>query len=711
MPRLPILLSIALSVLLGSPLHAALIRGKVTTSAGQPLEQARVEAVEQGVQTFTDPRGVFALEGVEAPLLLLVTHPRFENGVVELEVLPGEPIELRLQPKQQIFEEIVVSASRGGDSFSPVSMDSTVIVPTEEAAAPSTLTDALIEVPGVSENGQGGLFQVFSVRGVSRNRVMPLISGMRVITERRAGAAVSFLDPQLMGEVDVVRGPVSTWYGSGALGGVVQVFPRSYEGLSAAAGYASQGDENYQVGSWGDDSWSVGLARRSAGRGETPDGSELFNAYDQYSGTLSRTWVSGDKSYEVLAVGSAGRDIEKPNTDVPDRLTVYPEENHLFLKLGISSEKRWRLAAYIHPNDLLTDALRVGRSRNEVDNSAFDYGFNWQRESPLTPRIEARYGFEYFGRRDVTAIEKDTDLQGNEAPTVLRTLDGAEEDELATYGALHFRLGAVTVESGGRFTWQRQQNGDLPEADDSAATGFVGLSMPVTKNLELAANFGTGLRFPSLSERFFSGTTGRGGVIGNPDLEPERSLSADVGFSFYGKKLFVSSYLFRNEIDDYIERVDVGPDLRSFVNLTSGTLEGWELEGFYQATPQWRLSLGGAVLDGEADDGTSLADVPPVQVRLGARFKQGDWKADARYIYRWEKDDPGSGENAIPEANLVSASVAYDLNEQWSLSLAGKNLLDEEYFPSADDKASFAPGRSVGLGLVWRGSASRDTDS
>jgi len=691
------LLSMASSVAAGT------LTGRVSTSSGKALEQARVEAVEQGAQAFTDRRGAFTLEGVEAPLLLLITHPRFEDGVVSLETLPVRPLDIRLQPKQEIFEEIVVSASLGGDSFSPVSMDSTVIVPTEEAPAPSTLTEALIEVPGVSENGQGGRFQVFSVRGVSKNRVLPLISGMRVVTERRAGAAVSFLDPMLMGEVDVVRGPVSTWYGSGALGGVVQIFPRTFTGVSAAVGYASQGNENYQMGAWGGQGWSLGLVRRSAGRGEDGAGNELFDAYDQVSATLGKTWVAGGKTFEILALGAFGRDIEKPNTQVPERTTVYPEENHLFLKFAITSENGWRLAAYVHPNDLSTDALRVGRSLNQVDNSAFDYGFNWQKESSLARRIEARYGLEYFGRRDVTATEVDTDLRAGGPPTVLETLDGAEEDELAAYGALHFRLGAATLETGGRFTWQRQENVGFAEANDTAWTGFVGLSVPVAKNLELAANVGTGLRFPSLSERFFSGTTGRGGVIGNPDLNPERSLSTDLGFSYYGKTVFVSSYIFRNEIDDYIERIDIEPGLRTFVNLTSGTIEGFEIEGFYQPNPEWRISLGGAVMDGEAADGSNLADVPPAQIRLGLRFTQGPWKVDARYLHRFEKDDPGSGELAIPEANLISASLSYRLAPGWSLSLSGKNLLDEEYFPSADDVASLAPGRSIGLGLSWEG--------
>ena len=72
--------------------------------------------------------------------------------------------------KQEVYEEIVISADRGGGGFSPVSVAASVIDPVDSPTLPSTLTALIVEVPGVSENGQGGLFQVYSVRGVSRQR-------------------------------------------------------------------------------------------------------------------------------------------------------------------------------------------------------------------------------------------------------------------------------------------------------------------------------------------------------------------------------------------------------------------------------------------------------------------------------------------------------------------------------------------------------------
>ena len=77
----------------------------------------------------------------------------------------------------------------GEASSAPLGARSTVLDPDASMGTPSALTDLVTAVPGVSENGQAGLFQVFSIRGVSRQRVRSLVSGMRITSERRAGAS------------------------------------------------------------------------------------------------------------------------------------------------------------------------------------------------------------------------------------------------------------------------------------------------------------------------------------------------------------------------------------------------------------------------------------------------------------------------------------------------------------------------------------------
>jgi outer membrane receptor protein involved in Fe transport len=694
---------------------------RAAAAAGpRPVEGARVEVYEPAgsdvgpplATVFTNSGGRFSAPEVTPPVLLVVRHPRFDDAVLPV---PGPgPVEIDLVAKRTIYEDIVVSETTGGDAFAPAPIASTVVDPLDVVAPPSTLLDVVDEVPGVAENGQGGLFQVFSIRGISRQRVLTLISGMQVTSERRAGVSTSFVDPLLLGSVDVLRGPASSYYGSGALGGVVQVFPEAYDTLSVRAGYEAPSDEVYQRTGWGSggrNGLSAALAARRANDGETPDGERIHSGFEQVSATLRKRWGSDTRAWELLALPSEGRDIAKANTDFPERTTDYPDESHLLVKASADWGARWSAFVYGHPQDLETRTERTDTGQvDRVLNDAFDFGGDLRRQITLTPTLGGRLGLDYFGRRSVDAVE--TEARPGSPTTRAQTLDGGEQDEASAYGSLRRTFGRATVEAGGRYTHLRQQNdGDGSRSgggvDDDAWTGFAGAVVALPGNFELSANVGTGLRFPNLSERFFTGTTGRGEILANRDLDPESSRNTDLRLAWFGRRLFVEADVFRNEIDDYIERVEITDDILTFVNLTTGTLTGFEFEGSYQATPSGRLSWGGHTIDGEDDTGTPLADVPAdrlfVSWRQGpARPDDAPWSWALRLEQRADKDDPGSGEVPIPAATLLSATVSYQLTEELALSLSGGNLLDETYRTSADDKVPFAEGRSLALGVAWR---------
>jgi len=675
------------------------VAGVVASAKGVAIESARIDVVGAGGTVFSDVAGRFVLTDVEPPAQLVVSHPRFHAQTIEL--APGEAtVEVVLVAKQEIFEEIVVSANRGESGYAPVSVAASVINPEKTPTPPSTVAEMVVGVPGVSENGQGGLFQVYSIRGVSRHRVLTLLEGARIVTDRRAGVSASFIDPRLLGSVDVLRGPSSTYYGSGALGGVVQLFPRRFETLTLRAGYESQGDESHQVIGWGREGWSLGLASRHAGAAEDPNGEAIPSDFSQFSGTLRSSWDSDGRAWDVLLVGSAGRDIEKASTDFPDRVTVYPEENHLLMRIGLTSKAGWSLFAWAHPNDLETDVLIVGERRSRVVNRSTDLGASWQQRFALEGSSSLAFGAEYFGRRGVNAQESIRDLDSG-SMTTFETLDGASENQLGAYGSMEWRMKKVSAVAGLRATRQSQSNAGFPGLDDSALAGFIGMVVPLGQGLEVAANVGTGLRFPSLSERFFSGTTGRGGVIGNPDLDPERSLSYDLGLRWYGEHLFFTASVFRNEIDDYIERVEIEPDLMGFVNLLSGSIEGVELLASYALTPALHLEFGGHFIDGEAASGDPLADIPADRVHVGFSGQGSRWGGRLRWERRAEKTKIGSGEKPTREADLLAGSVSFGVNETLSLTLSGDNLLDEAYFNSADLKVPLSAGRSIGVGLSW----------
>ncbi|MGH6691850.1 MAG: TonB-dependent receptor, partial [Gammaproteobacteria bacterium] len=87
------------------------------------------------------------------------------------------------------------------------------------------MSEALRRLPGVTIRGRGGP-AVPVLRGLAGGRTLVLLDDIRVVTERRAGPSATFLDPIVLGSIEVARGPGSVAYGSDAFGGVVHARTR-----------------------------------------------------------------------------------------------------------------------------------------------------------------------------------------------------------------------------------------------------------------------------------------------------------------------------------------------------------------------------------------------------------------------------------------------------------------------------------------------------
>jgi outer membrane receptor protein involved in Fe transport len=605
---------------------------------------------------------------------------------------PGEPT---------VLEHLdVVAAAAADHGPNPISAAATSISPRATVAPAATISELLGGVPAVAENGQAGLFQTVSIRGVGRQRVLTLVAGVPMHSERRAGVSASFLDPLLMESVDVVRGPLSTSFGSGALGGVLQVSPRSFAGIELATGWSDFGNETHQQIGVGLGAWSLGIVRRAANDAMASDGSEQNTGFSQHSAALQRHWRIGDRRLHLLVAPSVGRDLGRPTREYPAlRVVGHPKEEHLIVRLALDHAD-WRVTTFAHPNRLQTETERPEQSLTEVDGRAFDLGMSGQRNWRLGPTASVRGGIDWLARRSVSSVQTEKDLSTG-IETRRRPLDGARQDEIAAHGSVTWSPGRSTLQAGGRSTWHWQESAPFGPRNEHAWSGFVGLVHPLGRGVEATANLGSGLRFPSLSERFFSGATARGGVLGNPSLSPERSLGADLGVRWFGGRTFATVSVFHQEIDGFIERIDLAPGLRSFANLHTGTIRGIELEGRHRLTGDWSLAWSGARVTGRTEERRPLSDVPGDRGQLLLEYRGARLGVRCSWQHRTAMRKPGPGEQAIGSADLLAASVSWQLPGDLELRIHGRNLLDEVYMSAADELAAAAPGRTLGVSMTW----------
>src|SRR5437879_6971848 len=126
----------------------------------------------------------------------------------------------------QSLDTITVAASkteeRAIDALAPVS---SVSMEQIQGLQPNRLSDIFYNVPGVSFQERGDdPSTVINIRGLQDfGRVAAVVDGARQNYQRTGHNANGsfFLEPELVGGVDVVRGPTANIYGSGAIGGVV----------------------------------------------------------------------------------------------------------------------------------------------------------------------------------------------------------------------------------------------------------------------------------------------------------------------------------------------------------------------------------------------------------------------------------------------------------------------------------------------------------
>lgn len=592
------------------------------------------------------------------------------------------------------LKKVTIIAGATPGHFTDLNAATSFVSPNQQTIEPANILDLLTQVPGVAENGQAGLFQVYSIRGLSRHRVLTYISDIPLKAERRAGVATSFVHPLLFDYAEVSRGPASTLYQSGSLGGVVKLFPASFNNSFLSVDYQTQGNRNNQIYGTGGDDWSVAVARQFSNKTENSVGNELNSGYEQYSGSYIKQSRVAGVDYEWMLMMSDGNDIGRSSTQYPDRLVTVPNEEHLLSQFSAKGED-WRAAVYLHPNKLNTLTVRPGQRENDVTNESKDYGFHVENSWELQ-EIEGLWGVDGFMRSDINAYETELSLIDNSL-TSTQSLNGATERELAVFATLNSYWGDTKWQFGTRLLNNRQTNPGFVATEDDAITGFVGISTPLNPNWIFTANLGTGIRFATVSERYFVGTTGRGEVIGNPDLETERSVSLDFGVRYSdADKQFVFN-IYRQKVSDYIERIEVSPGILTYNNLANGLIYGAEFDANFELSKQWELGLGGMWVNGEDDEDATLSDIPANRIQTRARYVVDDWSIDGALQYRFSKDEVGSGERATPAAWIAELAFNKNLGDGLNMSLFVDNLLDEQYYSSSDDIAPLAEGRSFGV--------------
>ncbi|ANB24499.1 hypothetical protein A6F57_04315 [Alteromonas stellipolaris] len=621
------------------------------------------------------------------------------------------------------------------------------------------INDILLQSPSVNLNGQGGQIQNINIRGFSRWRIQSLLDGVPIVSDRRAGASVGFVPPSFIQSVAVIPGAASTYLGSGAIGGAVDLLlPYNTESNLQIGWSSNQQAQDYSYADYAANTdWN--LSYRKGNNGNDAQGNTLFDKFEQSALFIRHRPVSGVLK-EAWTLYSDNSDIGKSSSDFPeDRVTTYPENTHWLGKMTFAFSNIFSSDLFSddmaspdtsstdlvsnlwwHQSTLDTHILRPEDRINESESEALDFGLdvgsnarinNWQVNWQV--QLMGREGV-IIDEREFTLVSSASELTVDESlinqPVLdessnltdsfftselayeLRTLD-ASETTVAGIADASRTFGATSLAFGGRLDWQQQSN-NADDVTNTNVSGFIGASHTLSPQWSASVYLSSAFRNPSLTERYFSGETPRGTVLGDDNLETEQATNVQASLSYNSIDLTGSVEVFHQKINHYIERTTVSENVQVYSNLDSATIRGISYQLDWQqsqavnkaqnkATEQgyWFAQLNGAWIDGEDTLGSAISDIPPNSQRLTLGYELEDVRLFSTLVHRASKRDIGDGEKELDNVTTIDIGAAWQFNQRMSVQASWRNLTNQQYYVSADDKAAFAQGESVQLALTF----------
>ncbi|GHA95073.1 TonB-dependent receptor [Algimonas arctica] len=589
-----------------------------------------------------------------------------------------------------LFESDVVIASAtriGVLDRNDVTVPASILTEADIAArGQQYVSDLLRALPGiaVSQSGSGGGLTQIRVRGAEANQVLILIDGIEVANPSTGEFDLSGLRAQDIIKIEVLRGEQSALYGSDAIGGVISIITRagetapqwraSFEGGSRGTG---QGQVNAVI--------PVGAAALSVnGTLFTTEGYDVSGLGGEKDGSNSR----------ALNIGLNAVDIG------PVRFDVKYEYSQLDTQFDSDSPFDGRLD---DTNDETERTRRAVRLDARFATGAINHKISGSFNKTDTDTVGG-FSTRSIGERTNVSWVAGIDT-GVHALTVLGELeretytiepnaieaDAKPENDMAAIAAdYRFTQGEVVLSASARH--------DINDLFNDATTWRLGAGYGFSWDGRVRASVGTGVKNPSLIELF--GFYPGSNFTGNPDLKPETSIGASIGYEQTIGNFHGSVDVFYSELEDEIVTQFLPPTYAQTVsNLdTRSTRQGVELEASYTIG---NIAINGAAtfLQSEQND---IEEIRRPDVTASASVS---WNATDALQLSAQVDHTGSqldtdfatfSDVTLDAFTLVGARAQYAINDHVSVSLRGENLLDEDY----QEIVGFAsPGRGAYAGL------------
>ncbi len=571
-----------------------------------------------------------------------------------------------------------------------------------ERRAPPTLLEALRGLPGftLSPRQVGGR-KTFSLRGLEGKHVLVLIDGRRVSASDdvvgHSDYQYGWLPMDSVERIEVIRGPMSTLYGSEALGGVVNIITRRPHGawggelrLRSQQLLEGEGGDGYRTGV----SASGGLGERAGLRLEAERG-RLDPAirpedprYAEQEGTQPRSagaqlHVDLGESQRLDAGWRGGQE---------DRW--YPDVS----RAGVAFENRYRLdRAQAHAGwrgefDAFTGQLRAYRSRIDIRNFRSN-GVAATRPQYLRDSVVDGHAIFPLGAHRLTA--------GFELrEEFLRNAGLTRGEDNATQRAFFVQDEWTLTDRLGFTGGLRHDRHEFFGGELSPRAYFV---YEAGEAWVLKAGYGHAFKAPTLKQISpdYVGAEGPHTFLGNGDIRPESSDSLELAADWLQGPFNLRASLFETRVRDLItyrliERI--GPrSVYLYDNVDRARVRGLEAGGSAELGAGFRLEADLTLLrTRDRNSGGELRYRPRHALSAHLDWNRGPWSAR---IGAERTGTQLASATRLPTYTLWNASLSRELGDHAQVRLGLENLGNLRLAEESSEFGYVERGRSASLAL------------
>lgn len=579
-----------------------------------------------------------------------------------LGVVFASPVHAESLP-EYVGETIVVTPTRSSQKLAAPLQHASVISRTDiESSTAADLPTLLRQESGVEVAPAGGIGAqtAIRIRGSEADHVLVLIDGVRVNSATTGATAIDQILLDEIERIEIVRGNVSSVYGSEAIGGVVQIFTRRGAGEFKVSGKLGAGTDPTRKlglaigGALGDTRLHFGVARTQTGgfssvRSAFIPAPFTYTAADLDDDAYRNNTLNLALSHRIRAEHEIGLTAFRSYGDIEFDGVSQNHSDQTLTALGFYGENRWlpdwqsRVQFSQGSDDLRSDLDGVAVSRFRTRNRQLD----WSNLLNLRQGV-LRLGVEGLWQ------QLDTDVAYRDDS---RRVVGLTAGYTAALGAHDLQLNL--------------RHDDYSDTG-GATTGLVGYGYRLTPAVRVSASVSTAFRAPTFNELY-------GPYGSNPALEPERARSAEAGLTYSGAHGLARATAFMTRTRDLINFI---PPAWIATNVDQAENRGIELS--------WSGQLAGLTartaltFQNPEDKATGLGLLRRANrfgsLSLGRQAGAFDWRAEV--LASGPHPDvhvSNFSRVTVPGYAVLNLNLGWKAARDWKLGGKLVNLLDRDY--------------------------------